>query len=640
MAPPLAGTPLARAAQLGKLGATATAVLVGVLTLLALALTPLVRLAGSAVAVDVAAEVVELPPLVEPSTILAADGSPLARADGDVNRHKVPLDDLPRHVPEAVLAAEDQGFRAHAGYHLPGLARAAHHAVRSREEIPSGSTITEQVARANFVGDELTLRRRVEELAYAVALEDALSKDEILERYLNEVHFGAGAYGIQAAGREFFGRDAVDLSVGQAALLAALISSPATLDPRQEPRAAALQRDSVLAAMAEQSYLSDARAEDLADRPVEVAGPPTDEVAEPWLVEAVRREFAANPAFGETEDERTALLGAGGLAVRTTIDAEAQGAARQVMEAALDGEEAPGALVALDPRNGSVRAWHANGSARSASEGVGRLRRQPGTAFAPVVLAAALEEGMAIDQGAEGASTAAVEPAQESTGESGAVGQGSPGLAEALVQGVDSAFATLALDVGPDPIADLSGRLGIDTLAALGSDPGPEIALGALHGGVTPAEMATAYGTLAQRGRYAAPVLVERVEDGHGTTLYTASREPEQRVRPTVAARTTAVLQEVVRMGTGTSAQIDGWEPAGQSGGSQEHADEWFVGSVPGLTAAVWVGRPDDRPASSEATGESAPPLWADFMTRALEHREPVGFPDPADATGPTAADS
>ena len=269
-----------------RLGIAAGVVVVVVATVAAL-LGPVLDLVARPLASTLARK--GLPPLEERSTVLAADGSRLADLHDGINRRVVALADVPEVLREAVLAAEDKDFWGHGGYDVGAMARALKANVQAREVTQGGSTISQQVAKQNFVGGEQTVVRKAKELLYAVALEQRLTKDELLERYLNQVYFGSQAYGVAAAADEFFGIDVKDVSLEQAALLAGVIRAPAAMDPRTDPASATARRDQVLRAMVDEAFISAEEASEASAKPVEVLPARPAEVTDPFVVEAAAK---------------------------------------------------------------------------------------------------------------------------------------------------------------------------------------------------------------------------------------------------------------------------------------------------------------------------------------------------------------
>ena len=580
---------------------------------------------------------VELGSLEERSIVYARDGSILAVLHDEHHRRQVTLDEVPDHAVHAVLAAEDRRFYDHEGYDPAAIGRALIANLQARGVEQGGSTITQQLAKQNFVGADRTMQRKVDELAHAIALEREFDKDALIERYLNQVYFGNGAYGIATAAWEYFRAGPGELEPAEAALLAAVIRSPSALDPRRNEERVRDRRDWVLAGMVEEGWLDADEAAAAQETDIDLAPPLQPEVREPYVVEAVKRAFLDDPTFGETRQERIDRLFSGGVRIHTTLDPELQALASNVVEAhaaELDGPTA--ALAAVHPSSGEVLALY--GGADFAEEQFDLAtqgRRQPGSAFKPFVLAAALEDGVPLRQRLEGDSGATFDvpgwtEADDGVRNFGGSNHGRIDLREALVRSVNTAFADLIMDVGVERVMQFTERLGVDADRAFGEHDGPAIALGGVGSGATPLEMAAAYGTFANAGQRVDPHLIERVSDRAGNDVYTRQAEPEQVVDPQVNAALVDIMRDVVSRGTGTAAQLPGgWDVAGKTGTSQNFYDAWFAGITPPLAAAVWVGHAEGQVAMPNMTGGSVPTqIWRAFMAAALDGREPRPFPD------------
>lgn len=616
------------------------------LVVLEAAITPIVRSASGSMSVDlVLPEPDALGSLAERSQVVGPDGVPLATLHGEVNRDHIAFDEVPERVWRAVLAAEDRQFFQHDGYDPEGISRALVSNVQAGEITQGGSTITQQLAKA-AVGDEQTLDRKIAELFQAMALERAYDKEELLEHYLNQVYFGAGAYGIAAAAEEFFASEVGELRVEQAALLAAQIRSPARMDPRDNPDVALQRRNAVLAGMVEEGWLDDERAAQLHQLPLGVVGERENAAREPYIVEAVKQEFFSNPAFGDTRGERIDRLFTGGLRITTTIEPDLQDAAERIVRQHFpqrDGVTA--AIASVDPGNGRVlAAAFGRDFDREQFNLALQGRRQPGSAFKPFVMTAALEQGLPTDLPVEGTNRttmghAVLEPDEhwvtEGVRNYGNASYSNLTMQRALRRSVNTAFAELALLLGIDTVQDLTDRLGIDERAYVGAtgEPqrNPSIALGGLARGVTPLEMASAFGVYANDGIRVQPHVIQRVEDRTGEVIYEADSDGERAIDSAVAGQMVDALRGVVTGGTGTAADLPGWPVAGKTGTTQRNRDVWFVGFTPVMSTAVWVGHPDeDVTLPGYSSSGTAAPLWRAFMSEALRGVEPTDYPEPS----------
>lgn len=593
-----------------------------------------------------------------PTTVVDAAGQPLGTFREFELTVPTQPGDIPQVLRDAVVAAEDRQFWEHEGVDLRGLARAALENSRRRAVVQGGSTITQQLVKNRYLSTERTLDRKLDEMILAARLEQERTKEEILFEYLDTTYFGAGAYGVGAAARTYFHKSVSELTASEAALLAGLIPAPSELGPRENPFGAEARRQEVLQAMHEEGYLDDAEleralAEQLwfaglgaPDRPATVYHPAEEPQVSPspYFLDAVRQELVAR--LGED------LVFRGGLRVETTLDPGLQAAAEESVASTLEGIDPPVAmsLVAVDPATGHVRAL-VGGRDWSASQVNlalgGSLGMQPGSSFKPFVLAAALEAGIDPDT---------VYPAPASWSVPGCAGEGctvqnyggrsygSMTLRSATWSSVNTVYAALIDEVGPDRVAALAARLGISTI-----DPettyGVSLALGAAE--VSPLDMAGAYAVLAARGRRAAPTTLARVTAPDGSVLLD-HRHPagEQVMHPAVADTVTDVLAGVVTSGTGTAAGF-GRPVAGKTGTAEDYRAAWFVGYTPQLATAVWMGHADQpRPLEgiggyATVTGGSLPAEgFASFMSRAhegwpeLEFTEPGPLPAPEGRAG------
>ncbi|MFN2490505.1 MAG: transglycosylase domain-containing protein [Actinomycetota bacterium] len=580
-------------------------------------------------------------PLPLRSTIVAADGSILARLYKQ-NRAYVPIERIPTSVVEAVLSAEDARFFEHPGFDFRSIARAALANLEEGQVVQGGSTITQQyVKNTYFRHPARTFERKARELRFALELERRLTKRDILERYLNTVYFGEGAYGVKAAAETYFDRHLGHVSVPQAALLAALIRAPTNYDPRIHPRAALVRRNYVLRRMGELGELAPAQVARATGAPLRVAAqPPELATDQPYFVEAVRQEILGDPRLGVAPDERDRLLHEGGLRVETTFSPRLQAAAERAVSSVLDQPGDPeAALVAIRPRTGDIVAMVAGRDFRTSqvnlalgAEG-GGSGRQPGSAFKPIVAAAALEAGIPLDRsyGSEPATFTFDDAEPWSVRNAEGTAFGAMPLDEALVYSVNGVYARLGLELGAGSIAEQAEAMGVRSELA----PVPSIALGSEE--VSVVDMAAAYATLANGGTAVAPSTIDRIKLPGGDELEYGGPESLDAVSPGTAYQLTEVLEQVIERGTGTAADIDR-PAAGKTGTTNDYADAWFVGYTPQLVAAVWVGYPEGNiPMTSvhgiSVSGGTFPAaIWRNFMLAALDgvpvepFRTPAGY--------------
>lgn len=586
------------------------------------------------------------------TTVLDRHGEPI-----DVfyreKRFWVSLDELPPHVAQAFVAAEDDRFWEHRGVDLPSIARAAVANWRAGRTVQGGSTITQQVVKNVLLSPERSYTRKLKEAVLAVRLEREVSKQTLLELYLNLIPLGSGTYGVEAAAREYFGVSARDLDVGQAALLAGLTPAPSRYSPHRSRTRAAERRSLVLERMVAEGVIDEEQRARFETAPVLGSipqGPHRDDAA---FVTAVRRE--ARRLFG-SERARTR-----GLTLHTGFDPAIQAAARRAIRDAVfshlerqgpaplpPGEREPvgppapwaqGAAVVLENRTGRVLALV--GGLEDRLEGFVRAtqaRRQPGSAFKPIVFATALAHGRPAD------SRVLVGPLALPGGSHGPwvprdhVGAGRLPLRRALALSSNTASVRLLFEAGQDEVVSLAHDLGVST--PLRHDA--TLALGSSE--VTPMDLARAYGTFARMGRRMDPVFITEVEDHDGASRARAGDTvsvdgleltlpggPGERVLPSgVAYEVVDLLQAVVEEGTGRRARSAVQARGGKTGTTNDAADTWFVGITPRHTVAVWIGSDELRPLGpGEGGSRTALPAW-NAIVEALEvrHEEfliPVG---------------
>lgn len=628
------------------------------------------------------------PDLSQTSRVYARNGELLAELhDGRVSE-PVRLEKVPEHVIHAFLAAEDKTFYEHEGVNFRAIASAAIDSI-IKGSTRGGSTITQQVVKNNFVGNELTIQRKINEAFVSAEIERRYSKDQILEFYLNSVYFGSGAYGVKAAAREFFGKSLDDLTVGEAATLAVFVRNPSLYNPRKRPDDVLDRRDKVLLEMVESGWLTEE------ERRVEVRQPlgvidhrPLKSDAD-HVVAEVRRQLLDLDRhefdfLGVTKEERkkaifgcpaddTTCTGGGGLEIRTTIDLDMQKKANEILEEwlpfpnpeanlelcnriagklRLDTEEqirnyaevhscAPtGAIATVDNHTGEVIVI---ASGLPFDENQFDLavqgKRNPGSAMKPYTLVAALERGITLGTYYDGSSPIDIQCNSpcSSLGNIWRVSNAGGGggvmkLDQATSSSVNVVYAQVIAEIGPEAVVETAHRMGIE------SELRPTLSLTLGTSEVSPLEMASGFTNFATNGLHAKTYLISTITDRDNRTLYRHEVLQEQVGNPAIFAAARRPLTRVpTSAGTAPRANI-GVLQGGKTGTHQDYRDAWFVGFTPTYSTAVWVGYEADQiPLTNliihgenypRVFGGSVPaPIWAQFMTALMEGQDPGEFP-------------
>lgn len=626
------------------------------------ALLMVLSLASACASEPVAAfDPLDPPVLAQTSIVEDVHGRPIAELHGGEDRVVVPSEDIPEVMKNAVVAIEDRRFYRHGGVDLRAVARAAVANAAAGEVVEGGSTITQQLVKLLYVGDAETLARKATEAFLATELERSLTKDEILTRYLNTVYFGAGAYGVEAAARTYFAIHASELDLHQSAMLAGLIRSPASDDPGRYPDVARDRRDQVLSTMRELGYITQRRLEHATEHGLDLRLDPARRTRyqAPYFIEYVKEWFLGNALFGETREERARLLFEGGLRIKTGLDLAMQAAAQRAVRTVLPYPDDPwAALTAIDTASGAIRAmvggrnfWKENGPfSRVNLAAGGSTGRQTGSAFKIFALVAALEAGMTPSSLLNG-SFARVPLAdgtywEPDNAEGG--GAGYVSLAGATIGSINKAYVDLEIELGDGSawtgaqrIVKVAERMGMRCCPRT-TEPGgrllavPSAVLGTNEASTV--EMAAGIATLATGGMSVHPTPVLEILNPDGTVLYRAPERSLRVVEPDVAATATSILEDVVSYGTGRAAQI-GRPQIGKTGTNSDYTDAWFVGALPQLATAVWVGFPQGqvsmccgRVRLSAVYGGTWPAqIWQAFSAEAVDigNLAPVGFPAP-----------
>jgi penicillin-binding protein 1A len=551
------------------------------------------------------------------------------------DRIVVPLSKISPTLQQAVVAAEDARFYEHKGVDDRGIVRAAVTNLLTGEVSQGGSTITQQLVRNSYADlKDISIVRKVKEAALAAQLETKLSKDEILHRYLNRVYFGAGYYGVEAASRGYFRRGASEVSLAQAAMLAGVIREPVSSDPRQHPERAKQLRDSVLERMTQLEMIEPAQAAKAKKQPLKIQKPRSVGGHYPWFIDGLKRQLQEDERLGRTREGRTRRLFEGGLRIHTTLDLDMQRAAEEAVARWRPPSGPDIALVAIDPRDGGVRAVvggrnFKTGAFNAALQGVGR---QPGSSFKTFVLAAALEAGISPDSVWESSGfqdqLVCGSPWSVDNYEGG--GSGPVSVKDATRRSVNGVYARLMEKICPEKVAEMAEKLGISPIAH--DKRVPSMALGSAE--VRPIDMASAYATLANLGEYNKPTFFEKVDHRSGRPVIDEPPKPERRVSAALAWQVNDILKGVITGGTGTAANI-GRPAAGKTGTNQAYRDAWFVGYTPQLAVAVWMGNPRSQESmynvqGRRVSGGSFPAqVWHDFMAVAMANQEVLDWPKP-----------
>jgi penicillin-binding protein 1A len=599
---------------------------------------------------------VAIPEMLRPaqsSKMLAADGQVIATLHGEENRTIVPLEETSPHLKAALISTEDRDFYKHRGMSLKAVIRAARANLEGGEIKQGGSTITQQLVRNTIpgIGKERSYVRKAKEAFWAMRLEREMPKEKILERYLNTVYFGRGAYGAEAAARTYFKISASELTPGQAAFLAGTIRSPERYQIDRNPEGAVELRNRVLTGMVEGKYLGAAEAEAGKAEDLNAQFKPgmSIEIDSPragYFVEYVRRILKRD--FGLTDEQ----ILAGGLQIHTTLDLKAQDAAEAAVRSTLDRPDDPEvALVAMDPE-GRIRAMVGgrvvdsidrnrgfNFAADVNATGGGR---QAGSAFKPFALAAFLDEGKSLSSTFSGSSPIQLDSptCKNQDGKPWEVsnyGQASYGamdVTSATLSSVNTIYAQLMNDVvTPSKFIEITARTGIEIPEF---DAGCALALGTTD--VTPLEMARAYTTFAQRGTRPDTLVITKITHPDGEVIVERTPQLHKELDTNVADSVNYVLERNIKSGTGTGAKI-GRPAAGKTGTTQNFQNAWFAGYTPQLTAVVWMGYapgPDGtipemkRVRGRDVTGGSFPAtIWRKFMSQALQGTKGTSFHKP-----------
>jgi len=577
----------------------------------------------------------------ERSTVFDRDGKPYGRLQGE-NRLVVPISQVSPFFIKALLAREDSRFYKHCGVDPVGILRAIVRNVVSRSQAQGASTLTQQLARNSFPLGGKNLHRKILEAFVSIRIEKYFSKDEILEHYMNRIYFGAGVFGIETASQAYFNKRALDLTLGEAALLSGIIRGPSRFSPLTNYAGALRERDTVLERLVKLETIPQAQADQAKEAPIVLNPRRRLTVQENYVMDAVVREL------GKVLPEDQ--LGESGLRIYTSLDPLLQDTAqtalnnhltkieaqpkyahprkaeftKEAREAELEPAYLQGAVVVLDNRTGGIRALVGGREYADSRYNRALLSERPvGSTFKPFVYLAAFGRGMSPGTSVSDAPIQRGEVRSAPTwspGNSDGTFKGMMSVEEGLVQSRNTVTVRVGEQAGLTEVARVAGAVGLEKMPMR-----PSAYLGAFEASLL--RMTTAYTVFPNGGRLRKPFLIERVDDSGGTTLYRAPSETKAVLQPGACATLTGVLTKVLDRGTAAAARTAGFKKtaAGKTGTTDDYKDAWFIGFTTSLTAGVWVGF--DKPQRTVAQGYGATmalPVWVEVMNAASEQRYPA----------------
>ncbi len=560
------------------------------------------------------------------SQIFDVNGKLLTTIHSVENRIPVKLSKIPKDLQSAFLAAEDIRFYQHSGIDIRAIARAALSNILVRGVSEGGSTITQQLAKNALLTQERTLKRKIQEAVLALQIERQYSKQEIFELYLNQIYFGAGAYGVQAASQVYFGKDVEDLTLGECAMLAGIPKSPNYYSPLNNMKAAKERQSIVLEQMVKYKFIDRAAADKTAKEEIKLAAKTTGPTGSAsyfidYVTQILLDKYGADAVYKD------------GLKIYTTLDIEMQKAAETAMKRLPTTREdkgikqPQGALVCIDHQTGYIKAMVGGRGGDQFNRAV-LAERQPGSAFKPFVYLAAIENGLTV---------ATVVDDKKITYAGGWTPlnydhkfRGPIPLRTALELSINGVAVQLAQQIGPDKILQLAQQMGISTLVMHGpvNDRNLAMSLGGLTRGVTPLEIASAYGVVANQGVRMEPIAIIKVVGRNGQVLEENKPKGKAVINERSAYILTDMMKGVLVKGTGTGANI-GRPAGGKTGTTNDYNDAWFVGFTPDLVTAVWMGDDNNNDLGGITGGTLPATIWRDFMSAAVAKTPWRDFPRP-----------
>jgi penicillin-binding protein 1A len=567
------------------------------------------------------------------SFVYAANGSVLGAIPAERNRQPVTLDHMSSKVTQATIAVEDRRFYEHGGLDYEGILRAAIKNLESGHVVQGGSTITQQLVRNLYIGNERSLERKIKEACLARKLEALHNKDWILTTYLNQVYFGNHAYGVEAAAQTYFSKHAEDLNLVQAALIAGMPQAPSLYDPFERPAEAVRRRGEVLKAMLTANYIDQAHYQEALQSPLGLkAGHIYTKIREPFFFSYVREELIAK--YGAN------TVRGGGLRVYTTIVPRFQKLAQRAIRETLNQRSDPAsAIVSINPRNGAIRAMTAviPGKKHTQFNLAAQGRRQAGSSFKTFVLTEAIREGINPDSTSYLSAPFHWQPDPNSepwdVSTYGGDYYGPSTITQSTLRSDNTVFARLTLDLGPEKVVQLAHKMGITTKL----EPVASVGLGSNSVGVL--EMASAYATIAAGGVHSEPMAIRKVVLPNGKVDAGAGWGHPKRKRvfsDGVAYQVARILKMNIQAGTGVGAN-PGFVAGGKTGTTEDWGDAWFAGITTTASTVVWVGYPNAKIPMTNVHGISVvggtfpATIWRIFMMGAFGRHPPHDWGLPRD---------
>ena len=549
-------------------------------------------------------------------TIKAADGS-ILQQQGEATREQLKLKQIPETLKNAFIASEDSRFQEHDGIDAQGIVRAVVNNLRSQDVVEGGSTITQQLARILFLKQERTVWRKLKEARLAQKMEKELSKDQILERYLNLVYLGGGAYGVADAAWVYFSKPVDKLTLAEAATIAGLPPAPSVFAPDKNPQAAKQRRNSVLLRMEKEGFITPAQRQAATQEPLTLntSLPKRLQVESPYFSSYIQKEL---PKYVSPQ-----VLATGGLTVETTLNPTWQKSAEAAVTKTLENQGSwqnfkQAALVAIDPRSGEIKAMVGGKDfSKYQFNRVTQAQRQPGSTFKGFVYAAAIATGKSPYDSYLDAPFVidGYEPKNYSESFRGMMT-----MRDALTRSVNVVALKVLLDVGFEPTIKLAKDMGIK------SELKPHYSLSLGSNEVNLLELTSAYGSFATKGLHTEPHGIRRILNRNGDVIWSAKFNSKRALDADSAAIMTWMLRNVVENGTGAAAQLPNRPVAGKTGTSDEARDLWFIGYIPQIVTGVWLGNDDNRP--TYGSSGSAAYAWHEFMEKAVEEMPVEKFPE------------